>query len=256
MINNMNSTKDKLKMKSRNYKWMLVALCAAIACMTTLSSCGNDDEDVKKEPTEWTGTISGHDYVDLGLPSGTLWATCNIGANRPEDYGDYFAWGEISGYKAGKTSFDWSNYKWCNGSSYSLTKYNNNSRIGYTDDLTELERGDDAAYVNWGVEWRMPSKTQQEELEEKCTWIWTIRNGKNGYKVVGPNGNSLFLPAAGIRYSYDETLYYEGSKGLYWSRTVETLDGFYFYAYGLGPQSDTSLQRCNGQSVRPVIAFQ
>jgi hypothetical protein len=96
-------------------------------------------------------------YVDLGLPSGTLWATCNIGANSPEEYGYYFAWGETEGYNDGKTTFDWSTYKWCNGSYDSLTKYKYSSSYGTYDYKTELDLDDDAAYVNWGAEWCMPS---------------------------------------------------------------------------------------------------
>ncbi len=108
-----------------------------------------------------------HEYVDLGLPSGTLWAPCNIGAENPEEYGDYFAWGETEGYNGGKTTFEWINYKWCNGNINAMTKYCSNSGLGYegfTDDLTELELADDAAYVNWGPAWRMPSIEQFQEL--------------------------------------------------------------------------------------------
>ncbi|MDO4994918.1 MAG: hypothetical protein Q4E32_07945, partial [Bacteroidales bacterium] len=132
-----------------------------------------------------------HEYVDLGLPSGTLWATCNVGASRPEDYGDYFAWGETSGYNGGKTDFSWKTYKWWNGAYDKLTKYCT------VDNRTELLPEDDAAYVNWGSSWRIPTRTQQDELRKKCTWTLTSRGGVNGYEVKGPNGNVLFLPTAG-----------------------------------------------------------
>ena len=158
-----------------------------------------------------------HEWVDLGLPSGTLWATCNVGASAPDEYGDYFAWGET----APKDYYDWSTYMWCNGSEEALTKYCTKSNYGYNgfvDNITELEPEDDAAYVNWGPLWRMPTKEQQDELRDKCTWTWTTQNGVLGYLVTGPNGKSLFLPAAGNR--WDDSLGNAGSWGHYWSRTL------------------------------------
>ena len=157
-----------------------------------------------------------HEYVDLGLPSGTLWATCNIGANNPEEYGDYFAWGET----APKSYYDWGTYKWCNGSYYTLTKYCTNSGYGYNgfvDNKTELDPSDDAACAHYPGG-RMPSLVQIQELCDNCTWQWTQRNGVNGQLVTGPNGNTMFLPAAGYR--WDESLYCVGSYGYYWSRTL------------------------------------
>ena len=142
-----------------------------------------------------------HEYVDLGLPSGTLWATCNIGANSPEEYGDYFAWGETTP----KSTYDWSTYKWCNGSSTTMTKYCTQSEYGYngfTDNLTELQSADDAATANWGSDWQMPSLAQIQELcsSSNTTTEWTQVNGVNGRKITSKsNGNSIFLPAAGWR---------------------------------------------------------
>ncbi len=156
-------------------------------------------------------------WVDLGLPSGTLWATCNVGANSPEEYGDYFAWGETEP----KEVYNWSTYKWCNGSDTTMTKYCAKSKYGhngFTDGKTELDPEDDAAYVNWGPAWRMPSQEQQLELIEKCTWTWTTRNGVNGRLVTGPNGNSIFLPAAGERWGAEPDKV--GSFGSYWPRTL------------------------------------
>ncbi len=147
----------------------------------------------------------GHEYVDLGLPSGTLWATRNIGADRPEDYGYYFAWGETEP----KDYYSWSNYKWCNGSENTLTKYCTDTQCGYVDGKTELDPEDDVAYVNWGTKWRMPTHEQQMELVEECSWTWTTRNGVDGRLVTGPNGNTLFLPS-------------ERSSGYYWSRTLNS----------------------------------
>ena len=139
-------------------------------------SC-NDDKEEPEPPME-------HKWVDLGLPSGTLWATCNIGANEPEGYGDYFAWGETEP----KDTYEWENY---NGPNY--------SEFSDTDNKTELNLKDDAAYVNWGSQWRMPTDDQFHELFNSCSWRWTQLNGVKGLQVKGPNGNTLFLPAAGIR---------------------------------------------------------
>ena len=155
-----------------------------------------------------------HEYVDLGLPSGTLWATCNLGANTPEQYGDYFAWGET----APKEVYTWETYKWCNGTKSSITKYCTNNDFGTVDNKTVLEFEDDAAYVNWGSSWRMPSREQCLELCQSCTWQQTTRNGVTGQLVTGPNGQSMFLPAAGER--YNNTSGDLGTFGQFWSRTL------------------------------------
>ena len=201
----------------------------------------------------WSWTESDHEWVDLGLPNGTLWATCNIGANSPEEYGDYFAWGETEP----KDVYEWSTYKWWNG--YTLTKYCTDSSYGYngfTDGKTELDPEDDAATVNWGENWRMPTLDQQTELIDNCTWAWTTQNGVNGRLVTGPNGAGLFLPAAGYRWS--SSLYYAGSYGGYWSRTLYS--GYPGYAYYLDFNSDDvywgNYYRIGGFSVRPVRVSQ
>ena len=197
-----------------------------------------------------------HEYVDLGLPSGTLWATRNIGADNPEDDGDFFAWGEYE--KNGKHRYDFNTYKYCNYSENTLTKYCNDSSRGYngfTDTLTELVPEDDAAYVNWGSGWRMPSYDQQTELRTTCTWTWTTKNGKNGYNVVGPNGNSLFLPVTGFLVN---TIFSNGAYGYYWSRTLDTSNPNSAYSLVFG--SDSVFweygSRCCGLRVRPVRASQ
>ena len=167
----------------------------------------------------WDDEPVNHEYVDLGLPSGTLWATCNVGANNPEEYGDYFAWGETEP----KDVYNEYNYKWYISHQYApdtLTKYNTVSYLGQVDYKTELDLEDDAAYVNWGPSWRMPSETQLEELLDNCTWTWTTMNNFKGYSVTGPNGNTMFLPAAGIR--LDSSLNYTDMDGYYWSRTLYT----------------------------------
>lgn len=197
------------------------------------------------------------EYVDLGLPSGTLWATCNVGANSPEEYGDYFAWGETEP----KSEYSWSTYKYCNGSTITphMTKYCNKSSDGYngfTDTLTELLPEDDAATANWGSGWQMPSTAQQQELinSEYTTTTWTTLNGVNGRMIVSKsNGNHIFLPAAGF-YEYTSLYTYIGTYGFYWSRSLNTrnsLHGRYLAVYS--SYIDTANYYRNvGQSVRPV----
>ena len=191
-----------------------------------------------------------HEYVDLGLPSGLKWATCNVGANAPEDYGYYFAWGEVEP----KTTYGWSTYKY--GTNYDqLTKYcskSNFGKDGFTDTKTVLDPEDDAAHVNWGGAWRMPTYDEFSELKKNCTWDWTTQNGVNGYKVTGPNGNSIFLPAAG--YMYGGSLDGAGSYGYYWSSSLYT--DYPSYAYSVYFRSvyvdwDNG-NRYYGRSVRPV----
>ena len=191
-------------------------------------------------------------YVDLGLPSGTLLADRNVGAASPEDYGDYFAWGETTT----RSNYTWSTYKYANGDYNKLTKYCSKSDFGnngYTDTLTTLERTDDAATANWGSGWCMPTQQQFQELNDNCTWTWTTRNGKNGYEVKGKNGNSLFLPSAGYR---DGTgLYGAGSHGYYGSSMLDT--GSPYFGLRLGFTSghvytNVWSDRRYGQSVRAV----
>ena len=165
-----------------------------------------------------------HEWVDLGLPSGTLWATCNVGASSPEDYGDYFSWGET----APKEVYSWETYKWCNGSQNTITKYCTNGDYGMVDNKTELDPEDDAAYANWDPSWRMPSTEQCRELCESCTWQQTTRSGVNGQLVTGPNGHTLFLPAAGER--YNNSIGDLGTYGQYWSRTLYSVGDIYSYS--------------------------
>ena len=139
-----------------------------------------------------TGTENGYEWVDLGLPSGVKWATCNVGATKPEDYGKYFAWGETEP----KLDYNWHTYKHCDGTSSTITKYNS------ADNKIILESSDDAACVNWGVNWRMPTYGEYQELRAHCTWTRVTQNGVEGFKVSSKtNENSIFLPDAGIRRS-------------------------------------------------------
>lgn len=213
-----------------------------------------------EEAADTHGVTNGHEWVDLGLPSGTLWATCNVGATSPEKYGAYFAWGET----VNKGKFNWSNYKWCNGESNSLTKYcsQNDYSYGTIDNKTELDIVDDAATANWGIGWRMPSDDQIDELinGSYTTKTCITRNGINGILITSKsNGNSIFLPAAG---SGDKSINdFSGYFGWFWSRSRNT--NYSDKAYNLGFGFDSSLSsdeiggrssksRYDGLSVRPV----
>ena len=210
-----------------------------------------DVEGETTEPETPTNTENGHEYVDLGLS--VKWATCNVGASQPEEYGDYFAWGETQP----KDYYDCSTYKWCNGSYNNLTKYNTKSSYGTVDNKTVLEAADDAARANWGGSWRMPTDAEQDELHTECTWTWTTENGVNGYRVTsnkaGYTDKSIFLPAAGDR--YDSSLDGAGSYGYYWSSSLRPdgpFDAGYLYFSPSYVYGGSSRSRCCGQSVRPV----
>ena len=197
------------------------------------------------------GSENGHEYVDLGLS--VKWATCNVGATKPEDYGDYFAWGETTT----KSSYTWSDLTYCLDSrGEKFSKYVSKSSYGTVDNKTTLELNDDAARVNWGGKWRMPTATEFDELLNNCTWTWTTLNGVKGYKVTGKNkgytDKSIFLPAAGCR-AYGN-LNSAGSSGSYWSSSLIT--SYSDNAYGLLFSSDYyrryTYYRFYGHSVRPV----
>lgn len=200
-----------------------------------------------------------HEWVDLGLPSGTLWATCNVGASKPEEYGDYFAWGEVEGYNSGKNNFSFTEYKHCIRSSNTLIKYCTDSKNGKVDNKTVLESCDDAATVNWGSAWCMPSDDQIEELinSSYTTTEWATINGVYGKKITSKtNGKTLFLPAAGYR-GGGAALSLAGSEGSYWARSLSRRKGdcyyactLYFYSSNFGLGNDS--YRFYGHSVRPV----
>ena len=204
-------------------------------------------ETPKPKSTPTPASTGGHEYVDLGLS--VKWATCNVGANKPEDYGDYFAWGETKP----KSTYNWSTYKWCRGSYDTQTKYNTKGSYGTVDNKKTLELSDDAARANWGGAWRMPTDAEWTELREQCTWTWTTQNGVKGYKVTSKsNGNSIFLPAAGYR--HDSSLNNAGGYGYYWSSSLGT-DGpnhaWYVNFLSSGVRRRYSY-RYYGFSVRPV----
>lgn len=198
-------------------------------------------------------SIAEHEYVDLGLPSGTLWATCNVGANTPEDYGDYFAWGETEP----KDVYDWSSYNYGDFvfERYELTKYCTDSNYGddgFTDNLIFLELDDDAATANWGADWRMPTRDEWEELFLNTTYTITTLNGVNGCLFTVDNGNSLFLPAAG--YWWNDGFNGAGI-GVYWSSLINKEFPYRVWGFHINPDSSHicgSSDRCRGQSVRAV----
>lgn len=213
----------------------------------------NKEYDVADTLTLVQGAYPWSKYaVDLGLPSGVKWAACNVGANSPEDYGDYFAWGETSP----KETYNWSTYKWCKGTYDTQTKYCTNSSYGTVDYKTTLEAADDAATVNMGDNWRMPTLAEIKELLGECTWWWTTRNGVKGMTVAGPNGNSIFLPAAGYRYG--SNLSDAGSYGYYWSASLTKdypINAYYLYFYS-DYYERNDWDNCNryyGYTVRAVV---
>jgi Bacterial surface proteins containing Ig-like domains len=202
--------------------------------------------------------------VDLGLS--VNWANMNLGANRPEEYGDHYAWGETEPYysslypfigKEGKEGgYDWSSYKWCLGGEDLLTKYCTDYSYGYngfTDYKTVLDPEDDAAHVNLGGNWRMPTDAEWTELRTKCTWKWTSVSGVSGHEVTGPNGKRIFLPAAGLLYN---TEHYDGDTyGYYWSSSLDTVSPNVAWGVCFGSEGVLRydyIGRCDGQSVRPV----
>ena len=223
------------------------------------------------------GTENGHDWVDLGLS--VKWATANVGASKPQDYGNYYAWGETTT----KGTYNWSTYKYANGDYDELTKYCSDSyygKDGFTDSKTTLDLSDDAAYVNWGGKWRMPTKAQQDELRNQCYWVWTESyNNSNvkGYIVYKAKTSSdkgvkiyedetpsssyklsdahIFLPAAGYRYGGGLNL--AGSIGYYWSSSLYTDYPLLAWIVGFGSgnvMSSGDVLRYYGQSVRAVIS--
>ena len=236
-----------------------IILIALLALLVGMTSCKKDYDIPTGTVFNFNaesigGSINGYDYVDLGLPSGLLWATCNVGANDQLDYGNYYAWGETQP----KTTYNWSTYKYCQGSENTLTKYCNNSTNGFNgfaDNLTTLLPEDDAAAVNWGNDWRMPTHEEWQELYQNTTQTWITLNGVNGHLITASNGNKIFLPAAG---DYGENIDNVSNYGEYWSSSLRT--DYADCALGLGfSWSDYQLVNCYdyryfGASVRAVYS--
>ena len=241
------SVPDGKAFAAGNKYTMNVAVNRTAVGITNSVTWTSNESTLHVQPTAVGGTLPdrtppGVTLVDLGLPSGTKWASRNIGAISDTDYGLYFAWGDVLGRSGANDgySFSWTNTPYNYGSdTYAPTKYN------YTDGLYQLEPCDDAAYMNWGGNWRMPTQTDWEELKNKCTW----QSSPAGCKVTNKSDSNvyIFLPAAGYR--INASIYDKGSRGYYWSSTLNS--GLYFdleftraYIY---PSN-----RCDGYTVRPV----
>lgn len=226
--------------------WM--QLLSSAASNVNDRESGHDEQTVVAEVSEesasqhkqTSGHHNGHEWVDLGLS--VKWATCNIGADSPEDYGDYFAWG---------------NYKTITNQSFFAKWFNfghsdNNANVAKMPDDISGNAQYDAARANWGSTWRIPTIAEFEELCTKCTWTWTSQGGHKGCKVTGPNGKSIFLPAAGRRRGTGR--YYEDEIGYYWSSTLSLSNSCrarYLYFTSSGRYTGSNYRR-SGRSVRPV----
>ncbi|MCD7709874.1 MAG: hypothetical protein LUI04_00715 [Porphyromonadaceae bacterium] len=217
-------------MKSK-MKWFMCALAMGL----TLQGCSSEDEAIQYDAIqEATGTLDGYDYVDLGLS--VKWAACNIGASSPTEYGSHFAWGET------KTK----------------SSYTEDNCVTFDKEINDIAVDSvyfsyDAARANWGDAWRMPTKDEMDELMNKCQWTWVRINRHKGYKVTGPNGNSIFLPAAG--WCVKDSLYDTEEIGYYWSSTPDeshTNRAYYLEEQGGGVDRYWSY-RYLGFSIRPVM---
>ena len=217
-------------------------------------------------PLKYFDPLNGHKYIDLGLPSGVKWADRNLGAEKPEEYGDYYAWGETQPYyergyalwdnpvwRAGKEEgYYWKSYRWCDGTHVGLTKYNSDPNYGKVDHKCVLDPADDAATANWGGYWRMPTEEEWTELRNTCIWTWT--NNYNGSGIAGQivtnktSAKSIFLPSAGYRsFTNIDNV---GSSGDYWSSAINTDDPN--NAWCVDDITSGSYSRCLGFSIHPV----
>lgn len=223
-------------MKMKKYLYSLVAMV-----LMAFASCSSDDSPCM---------VDGHEYVDLGFPSGRLWATCNVGSDQPEKFGYLFAWGEVEL----KVVFEWYTYELCHIDSKNrilLDKYCNSSLEGVVDNKSEMERIDDCVIKWWGQKWRMPTMREQDELVNGCHWKWV-----SDYKGSGMSGSlgtskfnkkQIFLPASGFRSDYD------CKKGFYWSSTLmDSRFAHGTYVDEKGPYVTRDM-RFYGQCVRAVL---
>ena len=190
------------------------------------------------------GTFTG-EPIDLGLPSGIKWASCNVGATEPWECGGYYAWGETEE----KDDYSWSTYKWCNGTGNSMIKYCTDSNYGTVDNKTTLDPEDDVAHVKWGGNWRMPTLDEIKELINNCISVWTALNGINGYKVIGPNGNSIFIPASGCYYGRE--IYDRDVACFSWLNLLGNNSAFCLLIDGKTVGSMAIAPLSNGLPVRP-----
>ena len=211
------------------------------------------------------GTHNGHEWIDLGLS--VKWATCNVGAASPQDFGNYYAWGEtnspvdysMADYRFRISGDCWENFrfsKYTTPLALRLSKLLSVDNRGIVDNKTVLELSDDAANANWGGSWRMPTVEEWQELELYCTWIWTVQGKTKGYKVVSEiNGNSIFLPATGFPRHTDSRLRYLNVGGYYWSSSLYKIDSADAYSI-IFTETGVNIHSCsrmNWRSIRPVL---
>lgn len=239
-------------MPKRKTKWILgAAVVAVLLAVVGFTLLIRPNKPKYQEVSVSTGVdkLNGYRYVDLGLPSGTKWARCNVGADEPWEFGDYFAWGEVIPNKDEYTS---ANLKYFqdNGNSIILLKY--------ADAQTPLEPEDDAATVNMGKGWRMPTKDETEELAQNCRWERALLHGVLGEKAVGPNGNSIFFPYAGFKHLNEHKE--EGASMSFWTSTLFPSDpGHAYYLYsGISGTDDVfhtvfEISRYPGTTIRAVV---
>ena len=230
----------------KKLKYLRIIACIVIGMC--LASCEKEDEPEPKNPVEENLEICTEQEVDLGLPSGTIWAGWNVGASSPEENGGYYAWGEIEE----KDFYGYETYEYwddLNGDGY--WRYDEAVHLGMDISGTQY----DVARQKWGGDWRMPTKKEKDELIWYCSWECCIYKDKKGCKVTGPNGKSIFLPAAGHKYEGDQ--YIDIESGDYWSSSVEEncgnylVNGFGFSTYSC-PFSSITDSRFLGYTVRPV----
>lgn len=217
-----------------------------VGAILMFSSCSKDESD-ELDPNNIPSSTNA---VDLGLS--VKWASVNIGASKPEEYGEYYSWGET----ATKIDYDWTTYKYCSSDRY-MIKYSIN--YGIKDNITTLELDDDVAHIKYGGSWRMPTKSEWQELKFKCEWTWTSKNGVNGYEVRSKTtGNTIFLPTGG-RKGYKDTTsdpIFIGEHGYYWSSSLSNDRSYYACVLSFSSDDislrDEGLQRDGGISVRAV----
>ena len=207
-------------------KWSFSAAAGLLIVVGLIALLRKDNVEISQS----TGTIDGHEYVDLGLS--VKWATCNVGASSPSDYGNYYAWGEVR----------------------TKSEYTEENSLTYKESMGDISGNStyDAARYNWGGKWRLPTEAECRELVDNCWWFWGKYGGHKGYKATSKkNGASIFLPAAGRRYgSY---LHFAGEDGYYWSSTPDesrTQDAYRLYSYSY--HGVDCYPRYFGLSVRPV----
>ncbi|MCR4811504.1 MAG: fibrobacter succinogenes major paralogous domain-containing protein [Bacteroidales bacterium] len=226
-------------------KKALIMMCLAALTVGMLSGCKNKNA----KTTDAENRTAESEWVDLGLPSGLLWACCNLGASSPEKCGDYYAWGETMP----KNEYSLTTYSYYNHENgiYTLNKYNTQQAKGLVDSLTVLESADDAATALLGEGARIPTDAEWQELLDNTTAKWTTQNGVKGYLLTAANGNNLFLPAAGWM---DGDSHLSKNTGDYWSSSLETLlpNNAHILNFGSTGLRVSNYERFHGSPIRPV----